>query len=184
MIEWQTMLLQSLQAEYGPRPNVGALATADEGGMPRARAVVCRRLADDGAAYITSDARSGKSQDTRKNPHAELVFWLPSRREQFRLWGDVERLGPGSNDPELADAWTQLPAVTRATFFWPQPGAPRGPDSDFPKSAPADLPPPQTFEVLVLRPTLVRYVALQFQPHRARKWTLRGSNWEPQDINP
>lgn len=184
MIEWQTMLSQSLQAEYGPRPNVGTLATVDEAGMPRARAVVCRRLAEDGAAYITSDARSGKSQDTRKNPRAELVFWLPSRREQFRLWGQVDRLGPGSSDPELADAWTQLPAVTRATFFWPQPGAPRGPESAFPKSAPADLPPPQTFEVLVLRPTLVRYVALQFQPHRARKWTRQADNWEAQDINP
>src|SRR5689334_16169437 len=124
MIEWHSMLSQSLQAEYGPRPNVGTLATVDPGGMPRARAVVCRRLAEDGSAYITSDARSGKSQEARANPHAELVFWLPSRREQFRLWGEVERIGPGSSDPELAEAWIQLPAVTRATFFWPQPGGP------------------------------------------------------------
>ena len=184
MIEWQSMLSQSLQAEYGPRPNVGTLATVDTGGMPRARAVVCRRLAEDGAAYITSDARSGKSQDARANAHGELVFWLPSRREQFRLWGDVVRIGPGSADPELAEAWTQLPAVTRATFFWPQPGAPRAPESDFRKSAPGDLPPPDTFEILVLRPTLIRYVALQFQPHRARKWTREGANWEAHDINP
>src|SRR4051794_28547204 len=98
-IEWLERLRRAVATGDARPPLVGTLATADAGGAPRARSVVCREIGDDGSLWVTSDARSEKAAHLRGRPEAELVLWLPAAREQFRLFGRVELLTAEAGDP-------------------------------------------------------------------------------------
>src|SRR5215213_3847478 len=102
MSEWAVELTRALGEEYGgERPRVCTLATVDKAGLPRARSVVCRRVGPDGAIWLASDARSEKNEHVKASPQAEVVFWLPTRREQFRVQGGqgAGRGGPRPGPP-------------------------------------------------------------------------------------
>jgi pyridoxamine 5'-phosphate oxidase len=186
MSEWVGELTRALGDEYGAdRPRVCTLATVDKAGLPRARSVVCRRVAPDGSIWIASDARSEKNEQLKANPQAEVVFWLPARKEQFRVQGSVKVLSEPGRDPARATLWGEMSDAARALFFWPTPGAKKldVPES-FPKSVDAETPPPANFEVLVLRPRRVEHLQLKPHPHRRRRWMLAG-NWQAaSEVNP
>ena len=79
-------LMLVAEAEYHARRVVATLATVDPTGQPHARTVIIRRLdAGQDSVWITSDARSDKVAHLAANPLAELLFWLPHERQQFRL---------------------------------------------------------------------------------------------------
>src|SRR5688500_9120890 len=135
MVEWVSLLKESLAAEYGQRPPVAALATVDAEGRARVRHVVCRGVDERGNLWAASDARSAKNAQLRENPNAEIALYLPTLRRQFRLSGVMQRM----QDPAIRAAWwSQLPDATQAMFFWPEPGARRvgGPHA-FPQTPPA-----------------------------------------------
>jgi PPOX class probable FMN-dependent enzyme len=181
---WIIELRDALGAEFGDRPKVGVLATVDRYGRPRGRSVVCRRIEDGGALWIASDRRSSKNGQVQNRPFAELVIWLPTRREQFRLAGHVSVLGPDSDDPRRRWLWRTLPDPTRAMFFWPPPGRPLDPDPNaLPGAVPADVEPPDDFEVLILEPDQVEHLDLKPTPHRRRRWSAEDA-WEEQGLNP
>src|SRR5829696_6010744 len=178
MSEWVGELTRALGNEYGTdKPRVCTLATVDKGGLPRARSVVCRRVSADGAVWLASDARSEKNDQVKANPQAEVVFWLPTLREQFRVQGSVKVLGEPSRDPARAELWRELSDEARALFFWPTPGARKldTPEA-FMKTAGEERPPPPSFEVLIVRPRRVEHLQLKPHPHRRRRWMLAG-NW-------
>jgi Pyridoxamine 5'-phosphate oxidase len=52
------------------------------------QSVICRRIEEGGALRVCSDARSAKNTQLRAHPAAEMVFWLPTRHEQYRFAGD------------------------------------------------------------------------------------------------
>jgi hypothetical protein len=176
MNEWLHIFKQSIAAEWPNRPPVGALATIDITGFPRVRHVVCPRIDHDGTIRITSDRRSHKNRDIRANPYVELAIWLPSRRQQFRIHGQM------SIDSDRQSIWLQLSDETRAIFFWPGPGLPRAP-AEFPTQVPSNVPPPDNFEVLVLKPFSVDLLELTAGPHRLRRWTIH-TDWKVEELNP
>jgi hypothetical protein len=175
MTEWLRILTESIAAEYADRAPVAALATTDGGGKPHVRHVVCRRIDPDGSILVTSDARSHKNQHIRANPNVELSFWLPSRREQFRIAGTMII--------EIdATIWQSLPIATRAIFFWPFPGQPKASRETF-TTPDSDSAPPPNFEVLRLIPLEVDHLQLFFDPHRRRRWR-RETEWLVEELNP
>lgn len=185
MSEWVAELTRALAAEFGDGPHVCTLATVDKNGAPRARSVVCRKVSPDGSAWFVSDARSEKNEQVRAVPQAEVVFWLPTSREQYRLLGSVKLLPGGSKDPALMDVWQALSDASRAMYFWPSPGAKRiDPPEAFTKEVPAGTPPSANFEVLIVRPRRVEHLQLGSHPHRRRRWMLAG-NWSAAaEVNP
>lgn len=165
------------------RPLIVALATVDEAGDPQVRSVVCRRVDDDGALWIASDARSAKHWQLTRHPRAAAVAWFATTREQFRFTGLIEVLGPSSNSPARADLWRALSPETRGTFLWPDPGEPRtAPDDAFARASDA-VGPPNSFEILLLRPTAVDRLVLTSHPHHRWLWTL-AREWNVQELNP
>lgn len=172
---WLPELRSALDAEFADRPRVAALATVDEDGRPRVRSVVCRRVEAHGDLWLCSDARSAKNAQLKHNPAAELAFWLPSRREQYRVSGSVAVLSARSPDPRRAALWAGLADPARALFAWPEPGQPLDSDPNaFTAALPADAPLPASFEVLILTPEVVEHLDLNPHPHHRRRW-----RWQP-----
>lgn len=186
MAEWIDVLSKSLADEYGTdKPRVCTMATVDKNGHPRARSVVCRRISPDGSIWIVSDGRSEKSEQLKATPQCELVFWLPTSREQFRVQGSVKVLDERSKEAVRVELWKELTDQSRALFFWPSPGAKRldAPET-FKESVESATPPPAHFEVLVVRPRRVEQLQLAGHPHRRRRWMLAG-NWSAAaEVNP
>jgi PPOX class probable FMN-dependent enzyme len=181
---WLPILRDALDLDYAAAPRIATLATVDPHHRPRARSVVIRRIDDDGSLHIATDARSDKHHHLQSTPFAELVFWLPKRREQFRLAGPVTLTSRGDNPALIDQMWQSLPAPSRALFTWPAPGLPwQGCDNAFAREVPATTPVPDCFELLTLRPDEVDHLQLTPTPHRRTRW-LATNTWQPQDINP
>ncbi len=182
---WVEELTAALAGEYGGAPHICTLATVDKSGNPRARSVVCRKLNADGSLWMVSDARSEKNEQLRLSPQAEACFWLPTRREQFRVGGSIKIWGASPSEPQRIEMWKSLSDASRALFLWPSPGAKRlDPPETFPKAVEASTPPPACFEVLILRPRRVEHLQLDSHPHRRRRWMLAG-NWSAAgEVNP
>ena len=182
--DWVSRLRDALAAEYRDLPWVATLATVDSDGRPRARSVVCRRLLDDGTMWYASDARSENNAHARTAPAAEVVFWLPRQREQFRLLGRLELIGAGTESPDRLALWREMSDTARALFAWPPPGEPRVTDpAAFPVRVGAHVPPPANFELLVLRPEQVERLGLSLHPHNRRRWRAV-DGWQGVALNP
>ncbi len=78
---------------------VCVLATVDSEGRPRARAVLLKQADARGFVFYTN-LRSPKAHQIAAHPFAALCFYWPSRREQVRVEGPVERVSD-----EEADAY-------------------------------------------------------------------------------
>jgi pyridoxamine 5'-phosphate oxidase len=181
MSAWVAEMRAAIDAEYETRPRVAALATVDEDGRPRVRSVVCRRIEDDGALWIVSDSRSDKNEQARAHAFGEMAFWLPSRREQFRIAGALAVVsGP---DPRLMQAWHDLSDAARALFFWEAPGSPFGEGQEPPRAVGVEITIPSTFELLVLHPDRAEHLDLNPHPHHRRRWR-RVNGWSVDVINP
>lgn len=182
---WLPTLRDALDLEFGPnRPRIATLATADELHRPRARSVVLRQLDDDGALHLTSDARTAKNRHLLTTPIAELVCYLPQRREQFRLFGPATLTTQADNPTLLFHFWTRLSDPARASFTWPTPGHRRQPcDTPFELALPPTTPIPASFTLITLRPTEVDHLQLSESPHHRIQW-LSTNAWTPTDLNP
>ena len=172
-------LRSALDDESVDGPRIASMATVDAGGRPHVRSVVCRRIGP-GSIWIASDARSDKNGQVRANPAVELAFWLPRRREQFRVAGRVEFLGP----EDRKEIWSAMSDSARALFAWPDPGRPRVASAeDFPRSVAADAPLPETFELLAVVVDQVEHLELSQHPQRRRRWRAE-AGWRAEELNP
>ncbi len=70
-------------------PNAFVLATAAPDGRPSARAVLMKKLDDEGLVFYTNLA-SRKSEDLRANPRAAATFVWTSLHRQVRFEGTAE----------------------------------------------------------------------------------------------
>lgn len=178
---WLDLLRLAAYHDAG-RPLVLALSTVDAAGNPQVRSMISRRLDDDGRLWLTTDSRSAKHVELSLRPNVAALAWFPITREQFRLNGRVELLGPATLGSARGELWRTLSPETRATFFWPHPGKPRDADEVFtPTSSATD--PPASFAVLLLHPQAVEHLDLAQQPHRRRRWTWDG-RWNVRELNP
>ncbi len=172
-------LREALRNEYADRPWLAALATSDADGHPHVRSVVTRRI-EGSTLWVTSHALSDKNRQVRERPAAELAFWLPNRREQFRVAGPVTFLPVA----DLPNAWEGLSDSARALFAWPAPGAARVEDpAAFPERLGPGGVPPLAFEVLVVTPKLVERLDLSIHPHR-RQRRRASADWIVEELNP
>lgn len=183
-MEWLDMLRAAMDAEFGPRPRVVTLATVSRRRYAQARSVVCRRIDDEGRLYFVSDARTGKNGQLRLNGSAEVVCWLPTRKEQYRLPGAAAVIDSTNGGRTRMELWAELSDATRATFYWPAPGTPRNEDpAAFPREVGAAVSPPASLEVLVLSPDWVELLDLKPHPHERRRWVATGG-WRCHRLNP
>ena len=177
-------LRAALDDEFGQRPRVVTLATLLRRNHARARSVVCRRIDNEGRLYFASDARNGKNGQLRVNGSAEVVCWLPTRKEQYRVAGTVVVIDSTNTGTLRAELWRDLSDATRATFYWPEPGRPRASNpAAFPREVPASVAPPRCFEVLVLSPGQVELLDLKPHPHERIKW-FATNDWVGYRVNP
>lgn len=181
MIAWVELLQIALGAEYASRPWIGTLATTDEDRRPRARSVVCREIEPDGTLWVTTDLRSDKSAQVAVSGFGEIVFWLPDRREQFRVGGAMARAG--QDDPRRSQAWRALSDRSRAMFLWPEPGTPRTEDDEFPEALGPDAPMVSSFGLLLLRPDRAEFLDLKPHPHERRRWAI-DDGWSSRELRP
>jgi pyridoxamine 5'-phosphate oxidase len=87
------------EAKHSPdlEPVAMALATADAGGRPSVRIVLCRGVEARGISFYTNyDSRKG--HELAENPEAAVVFLWPSLHRQLRIEGRVEKLTPAESD--------------------------------------------------------------------------------------
>lgn len=183
MLSWLAELLTALQNEYGEKPRVMVLATVDRSGAPHARSLICRRLDDDGRIYAATDARSEKSGQLQGDRRAELVFWLPTLRLQFRISGETKLIAFPEDEPLRKEIWRELSDQARSLFFWPTPGVAADSDDAFAEAVSADVAPPRAFEILMVEPKQVDRLSLGTHPHRRRLWRA-DTNWTGVDVNP
>jgi PPOX class probable FMN-dependent enzyme len=181
MPPWLPILHDALDVEYADRPRIATLATIDLDRQPRARTVILRRIDDDGTLWIVSDGQSDKNAQLRHIPIAELVLYLPTSRQQFRLFGPCNVIGRGDDEPLRQQFWPTLSDAARATFFWPPIDQPTG--GPLPSAVPATAPMPDRFELLRLRPDQVEHLVTTTIPHHRTRYR-KATEWQPEPINP
>ena len=183
---WLLPLQTALDAEFGARPRIAALASVDEAGGPQVRHVVIRRVEQVGRIWIASDARSEKNHQLRQTPRAALSLWLPTLREQYRLSGPVQVIGPADNDTRRLALWTNMSDAAQGLFAWPPPGTPRDPADDeggYPAAFPVGATPPDAFELLLIDPDIVEHLDLNPHPHARHRWEA-DDGWNRRLLNP
>jgi len=207
-VRWQAWLRSSLKgnSKHMPYAKYVQLATVTVEGRPANRTVVFRGFLGDGTAQPTpcltfvTDARSGKVAEVANNPYAEVAWYFPESREQYRISGTLTIVGEGHEDAALLDArkaaWEKMGEKGREQFAWPLPGAMRN-DSAAPCAfdvagelvAPG-TPPLSDFCLVVLHVSAVDH--LNLRKNRRHKWTLaRGdrdpadaASWDEAELNP
>jgi len=184
MPPWLPTLRDALDLEWPHAPRVAALATVDENQRPRARSIVVREIDDAGLLHAVTDGRSDKTTQLRQTPFAELVFWLPTQRQQFRIAGRISVTTLVDNAPVVQRLWQSLTDASRALFYWPNPGHPLKTTAvDFPPAVPVTTPVPESFQILTLHPDHVDHLHLSPMPHRRTRYREQ-SAWQPEPINP
>jgi len=189
---WRSPLARALHRHRRqPQARYLQLATVTAGGDPANRTVVFRgfRRATNQIA-IATDTRSEKVVHLTAHPWGELCWYFPESREQFRLFGPLLVIGPGTSEPELQQerqrVWAQLSEPARAQFAWPPPGQPRDrrPEAFTGPPPPADLP-LANFCLLLLEPQRVDWLELRGEPqNRWRYLLVEGDRWQQLALNP
>ncbi|KAI8466059.1 MAG: phosphate oxidase-related protein [Monoraphidium minutum] len=145
--QWRQMLQRSLGKNRSlAYSRYVQLATVREDGRPANRTVVFRGFLDGAADAVTfvTDRRSDKVGQAAANPAAEVAWYLPNTREQYRISGRLDIVqegrggaaggGGGGGDAALAaarrKAWSNMSDAGRLQFLWPHPGLPRIPDKE------------------------------------------------------
>ena len=177
-MHWLDEFRAAADARDGPL--IAQFATVDAGGRPRVRSVVVRDVGDDGSLAFSSDARSRKNGQVRRNANAALHFWFEPQRVQFRLLGTAEVVRGGLRAEAV---WADHSPSARALFAWPASGQPRAADAAFVPELPNDAPRPATFELIVLRPAEVDRLDLSQTPQARRVWRADRA-WRGRDVNP
>ncbi|MEV4461016.1 pyridoxal 5'-phosphate synthase [Microbispora sp. NPDC049633] len=82
-VEWLTSAVEAGVRE----PHAMALATADAGGRPSSRVLICKDLDADGTWYFATGAGSRKGRELAATPYAALSFYWPEQGRQIRVRG-------------------------------------------------------------------------------------------------
>jgi pyridoxamine 5'-phosphate oxidase len=89
----------------------------------------------------------------------------------------------GQDEQLRRELWRDLSDQSRSLFFWPTPGIAVAGDDAYAEAVSADVSPPRTFEVLILKPSQVERLVLSSHPHHRRRWRADAS-WTGVDVNP
>ncbi len=195
---WRSPLAHALHRNRSlPFSRYLQLATIRCDHTPANRTVVFRGFfAKTNQLMFISDSRSEKTDQIAQQVAAEACWYFTKTREQFRLLGDLTLVTASSEQTNLSDArtqlWQSISDSARLQFAWPQPKAPRSPDSAFSPPAPDAQIPPSTFCLLLLAISKVDHLALRGDPQsRCLYEKLASSNasnpheqWQVTAVNP
>ena len=131
------------------------LATVRENGFPANRTVVFRGFLDDtNQLKFITDIRSEKAEQISKQPAAEICWYFPNTREQFRITGELILISADSHphlQPARIKMWQELSDAARLQFAWPIPGDMRVQTPEaFTPPAPDNIQPLENFCLLLL----------------------------------
>ncbi|MBN3963355.1 Npun_F5749 family FMN-dependent PPOX-type flavoprotein [Nostoc sp. NMS8] len=166
------------------------LATVQANGRPANRTLVFRGfLEDTNQLKFITDVRSAKVDQIQQQPWAEVCWYFPNTREQFRMTGCLTLVsGDADRDLQLARIaiWQELSDAARLQFAWPHPGKPRVETPEaFAPPAPEPVQPVPNFCLLLLDPVEVDHLELRGEPQN--RWLYRRDDqqdWSSQTINP
>ncbi|MEH2206858.1 MAG: Npun_F5749 family FMN-dependent PPOX-type flavoprotein [Nostoc sp.] len=167
------------------------LATLQANGRPANRTLVFRGfLEDTNQLKFITDNRSAKADQIQQQPWAEICWYFPNTREQFRITGCLILVSGDDSDQVLQPAriamWQELSDAARLQFAWPHPGKPRVQTPEaFAPPAPEPMQPVPNFCLLLLDPVQVDHLELRGEPQN-RKFYQRDENqeWFCEEINP
>ena len=167
------------------------LATVQANGRPANRTLVFRGfLEDTNQLKFITDTRSAKADQIQQQPWAEVCWYFPNTREQFRITGCLTLVGNDDLHQDLQPArisiWQELSDAARLQFAWPHPGKPRVEKPEaFAPPAPEPVQPLPNFCLLLLDPVQVDHLELRGEPQN-RKFYHRDENqkWFCEEINP
>jgi PPOX class probable FMN-dependent enzyme len=183
MLQWLQEFNEALDREYAQSPRIVSLASVDRSGAPHVRSVVIRRIDNEGRLFFATDARTEKNNQFRGDRSAEVLAWLPSVRCQFRIAGETKIVAYPEDEALRRAIWRGMSDLTRSVFFWPTPGIARATDEAFAQAVAADVPPPQTFEILIVEPRQVDRLSVASHPHRRMVWRA-DTKWAGVEVNP
>ncbi|QSJ15607.1 pyridoxamine 5'-phosphate oxidase family protein [Nostoc sp. UHCC 0702] len=166
------------------------LATIGYNNRPANRTVVFRGfLEDTNQLKFVTDSRSEKADHIQQQPWAEICWYFPNTREQFRINGCLT-LVASDNHLNLQQArntsWQELSDAGRIQFAWPHPGKPRDTAPQvFAPPAPDPVQPVPNFCLLLLEPVQVDHLELRGEPQNRRIYQRdENQQWSSQEINP
>lgn len=166
------------------------LATVRVDGRPANRTVVFRGfLADTNQLKFISDRRSDKIDQIQQQPWAEVCWYFPNTREQFRITGKLTLVSSDESQPHLQSAriamWQELSDAARLQFAWPHPGQAKAEKSAFELPPPDPSQPLANFCLLLLDPIQVDHLELRGEPQNRRLYKCeQNQQWSVQEINP
>jgi pyridoxamine 5'-phosphate oxidase len=166
------------------------LATVRADGRPANRTVVFRGfLPDSNAIAIITDQRSQKIGQIEQNGWAEICWYFPKTREQFRFAGTiyiVDALHPKEHwQKAYHDTWQKLSDAARAQFYGVAPGQPRDVELTEPEPQNASDTIPKSFQLLVFEPENLDHLNLSIDPHdRCHYWLENATSWQTEWLTP
>jgi pyridoxamine 5'-phosphate oxidase len=166
------------------------LATVRTNGRPANRTVVFRGfLPESNAIAIITDQRSQKIEQIEQNGWAEICWYFPKTREQFRFAGMLH-IVDATNPTEswhkaYHDTWQKLSETARAQFYGVAPGQPRDSGLMEPEPQHASNTIPDSFRLLVFEPEDLDYLDLTTHPHHHyHYWLEKAGSWQAQWLTP
>jgi pyridoxamine 5'-phosphate oxidase len=166
------------------------LATVRQDGRPANRTVVFRGFLPNSNQLMTiSDRRSSKISQIQQTSWAEICWYFPETREQFRLSGSLNLVDQHDINPQRQQAysqtWQDLSDSARAQFYWSSPGQPYDPAGVIEEPPSDQNRPAKNFLLILFAPTEVDHLDLRTQPHsRHRYWCDSEQQWQGKAINP
>jgi pyridoxamine 5'-phosphate oxidase len=190
---WRSAIAQALHQNRSlPYARYLQLATVRVNGLPANRTIVFRGFLTytDQLKFII-DSRSEKVEQIQQQPWAEVCWYFPNTREQFRITGRLTLVESDDSNSELASAristWQDLSDAARVQFAWPHPGQVRNKDEPdaFKPPAPDPRQPLSNFCLLLLDPLQVDHLDLRGEPQN--RWLYYRNDqqeWSTEEINP
>lgn len=166
------------------------LATVRANNRPANRTLVFRGfLEDTNQLKFITDTRSDKVDEIQQQPWAEVCWYFPNTREQFRITGYLTLVTGDDTHPNLQPAristWQELSDAARLQFAWPHPGKAREDKTAFEPPPPDPTEPVSNFCLLLLDPTQVDHLELRGEPQNRRLYQRNDQQeWSTQEINP
>jgi pyridoxamine 5'-phosphate oxidase len=190
---WRSPIARALHRNRSlPYARYVQLATVNRDLRPHNRTMVFRGwLEPVSQLQFVTDVRSSKAIDllAGASPWAEVCWYFPTTREQFRLSGTLRLVTAACTDTSdckaRQQAWQQMSDAGRIQFDWGMPGVDRSTDPQaFDPPQPDPQQPSANFCLLLLEATKVVHLELRGDPQNCYSYELVNGEWQMRSINP
>lgn len=166
------------------------LATVKKEGIPTNRTVVFRGFqAETNNLLIITDIRSEKINHLQQKPNAEICWYFPKTREQFRINGLIMIVFFNNKNPDLIklrrQIWQQLSTKAKEQFTWANPGELVDQNQTYHQQDTELEKPLDNFCLLIFKPLKVDHLELKGNPQKRCLYLLdKHNSWQIKQVNP